>query len=88
MDKELLKYHEVMAALRRILATESYKSQMAKANNTKKYAQGKMVLYESIIHYLDIHAKRHIQGPDREEVPQSVNLPIRGGKECPITGYR
>ena len=60
MDKEIISYHEVMAALNRILEEQKYKSQKSKTTSTKRFAQGRVVLYESIIHYLNIHAKRHL----------------------------
>jgi len=83
-----MSYPDVMDAVRRIALQNRNKENIAKANQTKVFARNQALLYESILHYLDIHAKRQLQRPDREEIPQGVNLPIRGGKECPITGYR
>jgi len=60
MDKEYLSYTEVMDAVRRIALQNRNKENIAKANQTKVYARNQALLYESILHYLDIHAKRHL----------------------------
>lgn len=84
-----LPYPEVMDALKRMMLQMQNKERMLKRPADKIYARNRALMFESIIHYLDLRdAKRNLQRRDREEVPQGINLPIRGGKECPITGYR
>lgn len=82
-------YPEVMDALKRMLLQMQNKERMLQRPADKTFARSRAALFESAIHYLQLRdAKRDIQGSGGEEVPQSINLPIRGGKECPITGYR
>lgn len=85
----LVPYNEAMDALRRLALKYRNKEATLLRPADRKFAKGKAELYESILYYLDLrNAKRDIQRPSREEVPQSVDLPVRRGKECPITGYR
>ena len=60
MDKEYMSYPDVMEAVRRIALQKRNKENIAKANDTKRFAKNQAILYESILHYLDIHAKRHL----------------------------
>jgi hypothetical protein len=82
-------YPEVMDALKRMLLQMQNKERMLNRPAEKTFAKNRAILFESVIHYLELRdAKRDLQRRDREEVPQGINLPVRGGKECPITGYR
>lgn len=86
---ELMTYPEVMDCLKRLALRYRNKEAMSQRPTIKKFAKNTAIMYESIIHYLDLRdAKRELQRRDREEVSQGLNLSVRGGKECPITGYR
>ena len=65
MDKEIMSYTDVMDAVRRIANQKRHKELKAK---NKYYTRAQTLLYDSILHYLDIHAKRHIQGSGGEKV--------------------
>lgn len=82
-------YPEVMDALKRMLLQMQNKERMLNRPAEKTFAKNRAILFESVIHYLELRdAKRDLQRRDREEVSQSINLSVRRGKECPITGYR
>ena len=61
-----MSYSDVVDALLRKELKFLNKSQTAKSSQTRSFAKSSVLLYSSILHYLD--AKRNIQGSDRKEV--------------------
>jgi hypothetical protein len=59
---ELMPYPEVMDALKRIVSRAEHKSTFGSNRLTRKKNQAILEFHRSIIYYLDIHAKRNIQG--------------------------
>ena len=61
-NEDLIPYPEIMDALTRIISRAEYKSKFAAQRDTRRKNKAILDFHKSIKYYLDIHAKRNIQG--------------------------
>ncbi len=60
--QDLIPYPEIMDALTRIISRAEYKTQFSLERATRRKNKAILDFHKSIQNYLDIHAKRNIQG--------------------------
>lgn len=66
--EDKMKFRDVIDALTRMASHERYKASKITTMDSRLSRESKALLFESAIYYLDIHAKRIIQGNGRKEI--------------------